>query len=67
MPFVLKARPEIVVAATGEEIRDMLLALPDAARAFVVTRPGSGDYRVISVERRADGQTQIKYSDVPEA
>ena len=66
MPFQLKVKPETVVLATGEEIRDRLLALPDTARTFVVTRPGSGDYRVISMERKADGQTQIKYSDVPE-
>lgn len=66
MPFALKAKPEMVVLATGEEIRDMLLALPDSARTFVVTRPGIGDYRIISMERRADGQIQMKYSDTPE-
>lgn len=67
MPFMLKARPEMVIRATGEEIRDMLLALPDTARAFVVTRPGSGDFRVVSIERKADGRTEYKYSNVPEA
>lgn len=66
MPFKLKVNPEIVLTLTAEEIRDRLLALPDNDRRLVVTNPGSGDYRIISMERKADGRMQIKYSDVPE-
>jgi len=55
------------VDLTGEAIRDKLLDLPDATRGFVVSIPDSGEFRVVSIERKADGQTQIKYSDVPEA
>ncbi len=55
------------VDLTGEAIRNKLLDLPDTARVFVVSRPASGEFRIVSTERKADGQLQIKYSDVPEA
>ena len=67
MPFRLRAKPEMAVLATGEAIRDKLLALPDTIRTFVVTRPDSGEFRVVSIERKASGQTEYKYNDVPEA
>lgn len=51
----------------GEAIRDALLSLPDDERTFITTDPSSGDFRVISIERKASGEIEIKYSDVPEA
>ena len=57
----------VEVDLTGEAIRDKLLDLPDATRVFVISRPGSGNLRIISVERKASGQTEYKYNDVPEA
>jgi len=67
MPFQLKTKPKLILNQTGEEIRDALLALPDAGRRLVVTSPGSGEHRVVSLERQADGRIQIKYTDTPEA
>lgn len=52
---------------TAELIRDSLLSLPDEERTFIITGPGSGDFRIISIERKASGEIEIKYSDVPEA
>lgn len=66
MPFQLKTKPQVILNQTGEEIRDLLLALPDASRRLVVTSPGSGEYRVVSMERKTDGRIQIKYTDIPE-
>ena len=57
----------VEVDLTGEAIRDKLLDLPDVTRVFVVTRPGSGGFRVVSIERKASGETEYKYSNVPEA
>ena len=53
-------------AMTGAEIRDALLALSDVNRGVVITNPGSGDFRVISIERLASGAIQITYSDIAE-
>ncbi|GAJ03012.1 unnamed protein product [marine sediment metagenome] len=52
---------------TAEAIRDALLSLPANERGFIATAPGSGGFRVVSIQRKASGETEYKWSDVPEA
>jgi len=55
-----------IIIMTASAVRDALLSLPDAERGFVTTDPSSSDFRVISIERKASGKMEIKYSDIPE-
>jgi len=59
--------PTAGVGLTATQIRDALLSLPAAERGFVTTDPSIGDFKVISITRKANGETEIKYSNVPEA
>ena len=49
---------------TGAEMRDLIVGLADADRKIVITTPTSGQFKVISVQRQADGKAAIKYDDV---
>lgn len=51
---------------TGAEVRDLILALADTDRGLVVTDPTTGEFKVISIERKADGKFNLKYDDVAE-
>jgi hypothetical protein len=49
---------------TGEEVRDLIVALDDATRKIVITEPVSTEYKVISVQRDANGKIKVSYDDV---
>lgn len=49
---------------TGAEVRDLIVALGDTEREIVLTDPTSGQFKVVSIERLADGKLNIKYDDV---
>jgi hypothetical protein len=49
---------------SAAEIRDLIVGLADTERKIVITDPSSGQYKVISVERQADGKLKISYDDV---
>lgn len=51
---------------TGAEVRDLILALGDTERGLVITDPGSGQFKVVSIERDPDGKYNLKYDDVAE-
>jgi len=54
------------VDQTDEEIRDLILALPDTERGLVITDPTTGQFKVVSIERDPDGKFNLKYDDVAE-
>jgi len=56
------------VAATqiaAGQAKASLDAMADTARGYIKTDPTSGQFKVISIERRADGKQEAKYDDVP--
>jgi hypothetical protein len=48
----------------GEEVRDLILALSDNDRKIVITRPETGEYKVVEVHRNAAGNPEYSYDDV---
>lgn len=51
---------------TPKEIRDALLSLPDSERKFVVTDPETGEHKILSLRRNADGRVEYDFESVPE-
>lgn len=51
---------------TPEEIRDMLLSLPDNERRFIITDPQADQHKVIAVRRNPAGNLEYDYEGVPE-
>jgi len=40
-------------------------ALADTARGYIQTVPTTGQFKIVSIQRQADGKAAIKYDDVP--
>jgi len=55
------------VDQSATEIRDSILGLGDTERGIVTTDPTTGQFKVISVERDADGKLKVQYDDVAES
>lgn len=53
------------VDQTGAEVRDLIVALSDTERKFIMTEPVVGEFPIITMERKADGKTNVQYDDVP--
>lgn len=51
---------------TGEEVRDLIVGLPDLDRKIVVTDPVTGEFKIISVRRNAASEFAYKHNDTPE-
>lgn len=39
-------------------------AMADTARGYIKTDPTTSEFKVISIERKADGKVNVKYDDV---
>jgi len=39
-------------------------AMTDTARGYIKTSPTSGQFKVVAVERQADGKLKVEYDDV---
>ncbi len=50
---------------TGEEVRDLIVGLSDIERKFIMTEPAVGEFPIITLERKADGKTNVQFDDVP--
>lgn len=55
-----KVEPSSVVISP-EMIRDALLSLPDAERAFIVSDNKDGDHKIYSIRRNAAGNIEYDY------
>lgn len=49
-----------------KEIRDALLSLPDNERKFIVTDPATGEHKILSLRRNADGLVEYDFESIPE-
>ena len=63
------ARPiadaEVTSAKLNEGVAKANLdAMTDVARGYVKTTPTAGQFKVIAVERQADGKLKVEYDDV---
>jgi hypothetical protein len=63
------ARPIAAGEVTNTELgsgaaKANLDALADTARGYVKTSPTSGQFKIIAVERQADGKVKVDYDDV---
>jgi hypothetical protein len=48
---------------TGAEIRDLIVGLADVDRKIVITTPTTGQFKVVAIQRQADGKFAVKYDD----
>jgi hypothetical protein len=48
---------------TGAEIRDLIVGLAVVDRKIVITTPTSGQFKVVAIQRQADGKFAVKYDD----
>ena len=55
------ARP--IETGDGGDVRDAVIALSDAERGLVMTDPQSGEFTVVSIQRKANGKLGAKYDD----
>lgn len=53
MPIVVQkaVKPSILVRLTPEQVRDLLLSLPDDERKFIITDPGPRENKVFSMAK----------------
>lgn len=63
------ARPiadaEVTSAKLNEGVaKTNLDAMTDVARGYVKTSPTAGQFKIIAVERQADGKLKVEYDDV---
>ncbi len=58
---------EATADQTGEEVRDLVVALPVDEREIVVTNPAPTEHKVYSLKRNAAGELDYDFNDVPEA
>lgn len=63
------ARPLVNAEVTSAKLdtgvaKANLDAMADTARGYVKTSPTSGQFKVIAVERQADGKLKVEYDDV---
>ena len=49
-----------------EELRDMLLALPDGDRKVVISRPSDGQEEIVAIQRANDGTIEFECLKEPE-
>lgn len=61
----IDAQTLYAISGVAPEIRDSLFDLSDADRKIIFTEPGSGDFRVVAVNRKSDGNYEFIYDDVP--
>ncbi len=52
---------------TGEEVRDLVVALGDADRKIVVTNPQTGECKAIAAQMDSELKLRVDYDDVPES
>jgi len=51
---------------TATEIRDGIVGLPDLDRKIVISRPLSGQKKIIAIQTHSDGKTEIEQNDTAE-
>ncbi len=39
-------------------------AMADTARGYIKTNPAAGQFKIVSIQRQADGKAEVKYDDV---
>lgn len=68
MPVVIQRgpKPQVLVSLTPEEVRDLLLSLPDNKRIFIISDPKLGQHKVISIRRNVSNNVEYDYEKVPE-
>ncbi len=54
------------VNPTATDIRDSIVGLPDLDRKIVISRPGSGQKKIVAIQTHSDGKTEIEQNDTAE-
>lgn len=54
------------VDQTGPEVRDLIVAIAEVDRKIVITDPQAGEYKILAIQRNADGKQRTEYDDVVE-
>ncbi|MBA7670830.1 hypothetical protein ES703_78977 [subsurface metagenome] len=52
---------------TGAEMRDAVVALPDDDRKIIITRPTTGQKKIVAIQTHSDGKQEIEQNDTPES
>lgn len=65
MPTVIQkgAKPQVIVRLAPEEVRDLLLSLPDNKRVFITSDIKPGQHRVFSIRRNVTGNLEYDYEN----
>lgn len=63
------ARPIVDAEVTSAKLdagvaKSNLDAMTDTARGYIKTSPTAGQFKVVAVERQADGKLKVEYDDV---
>ena len=64
MPVVIQkgAKPLIAaVSLTAEQVRDLLLSLPDNERKFITSDPLAGQHSLFSIRTNASGNLEYSF------
>ncbi len=54
------------VDQTGAEIRDAVVALADLDRKIVISRPTTGQKKIVAIQTHSDGKTEVEQNDTAE-
>ncbi len=54
------------VNPTATAIRDQIVGLADLSRTIVISRPTTGQKKIIAIQTHTDGKTEIEQNDTPE-
>ena len=51
---------------TGAEMRDLIVALPDLERDIIISRPTTGQKKIVAIQTHSDGKQEIEQNDTAE-
>lgn len=54
------------VNPTATEVRDQIVGIDDLDRKIVISRPASGQKKIIAIQTHSDGKTEIEQNDTVE-
>ncbi len=54
------------VNPTATAIRDQIVGIADLDRKIIISRPGSGQKKIIAIQTHSDGKTEIEQNDTAE-
>jgi len=54
------------VNPSGADMRDAIVALPDLERDLIISRPTTGQKKIIAIQTHTNGKQEVEQNDTPE-